>query len=419
MPERLFRGAFLAALAVAALAAGARAGDDDEDGYGDNVDSSRAIINVPEAAPPDEEPGPPLWMELYGEAAKSRHEDGNVSGFSDIKAGKRFKLPLPFAAVLDIYGKARLNRDQADFYWNNQAMAGGGLRFTLLKPVSLTFFADAMTGSYLRTGSSAQSMQGLQNHLFQTNAALDAAAGKYVDLFNNMSNRSPEFDTTLTRQDIIRRWDSVAILLHRTNDSAFGPIVRSLDSLQTEKDNLYQAMDSAALIPSGQVTQFQAGLVFWYGWGQPKSDAGSPWFSFPFRFWGEVYSDLIFQDISRHVMTRSGGDTYADSLVRLDNLIYYMNPDAGILLMDGRAGSAALYATAYVWYDSHSDWWNNLAMAGPGLRWQPFAPVDFVITAEYLWGRYYGRENAEDPNPYDRSFQDLRIGANFWYGLGF
>jgi hypothetical protein len=178
-------------------------------------------------------------------------------------------------------------------------------------------------------------------------------------------------------------------------------------------------MDSAALIPAGNVMEFQAGLVFQKNWGDPVNGESGPWFAFPLRFWGNIYSDCIFQSLRRHVLTRHGGSTFSDSTVRLDNLIFYANPDVGILLMDGRAGSIAAYATGYLWFDTHQDWWNNLWMAGPGLSWQPLPILDFAFKAEYLWGAYYRKARKEDPLPYRKSFSDVRLAANFWYGLGF
>src|SRR6185295_16399064 len=121
--------------------------------------------------------------------------------------------------------------------------------------------------------------------------------------------------------------------------------------------------------------------------------------------------------LERHVRTRHGA-AYEDSAVHIRNIILYANPSAGWLVMEGKAGSVAAFASAYAWFDSHGDWWNNRAMAGPGLRYQPFRQVDLMIKAEYLWGGFYGRERKEDPNPFASSYSDTRITASFWLGLG-
>lgn len=408
------RRAALAALLALSLWSAARAdGDDDEDG--DAVDSSRAIINVPEAAPPDEDPKPPLWMEIYSEGTRSSHEDGNTSGFLDAKVGKRIDLPLP----IDFYAKARIYRDQAGFFWNNLAMAGAGVRVTLKKPVTLSLFAQVMTGSYLRTDPAAADMQGIQSRIDRERTAIDAVQKDYQGLLNDVFVKGFTIkDTTTARAEIARLWDSLDASITQRYDSLGGLDAR-LDSLESSKDSLAQRIDSLALVPYGNALEIEAGLVFQYGWGGPENEPDGPWFSFPFRFWGDLYSDCIFQSLSRHVLARNGGVTYADSLARFDNIIGYANPDVGLLLMEGRGGNVMAYATGYVWFDTHRDWWNNLFMGGPGLRWQPFPAVDFSATVEYLWGRYYGRGRKEDPLPYDRSFSDLRLSANFWYGLGF
>jgi hypothetical protein len=413
------RPSVLAFLICASLWSQASALDDEDES--DDVDSGRVIINVPEAEPPEEDSRPPLWMEVYSEATRSQHEDENTSGFLDAKVGRRIRLPLP----IDFYAKARLYRDQADFFWNNLALAGLGVRVTLPKPVTVSLFAQVMTGSYLRTHSAASDLQGLQTRLDQALLATGSAVDQFQGLVQSVANAGflADFavntsDTSAATRAEIRR------LIKAADSTSFGyldtldRIEANLNALQTSTDSLRGRMDSLGLVPAGTVIEFQAGLVLAYGWGGPQNEPDGPWFSFPFRFWGDLYSDCIFQSLSRHVVARNGGDTYSDSLVRLDNLILYANPDVGLLLMEGRAGNVTAYATAYAWFDTHEDWWNNLFMAGPGLRWQPIPAVDFAVNAEYLWGRYYGRERKEDPLPYDRSFQDFRLTANFWYGLG-
>ncbi len=375
-------------------------------------DQAPAVAGEPTASA---EPPPPLWVELYSEGTHSSHENDNTSGFLDVKLGKRFGQTLPF----DVYLKARAFRDQADFFWNNLAQAGAGFRVTLTKPVTLSFFAQATTGNYFRTGSETQGMQGLQTRIDRERAALNRVQADYQSLGTQVfTEKFTIMDTATTRAEINKLWNSLDTALTNRYQGGLAALDGKIDSLESAKDSLRAAMDSLALIPAGTQTEYQAGLIFQYGWGAPVNDASGPLFAFPWRFWGDVYSDCIYQAQRRHVQTRHGGDAYSDSLVSLDNLIVYANPDVGILLMDGRAGSAAAYVTAYAWFDTHRDWWNNLAMAGPGVRWQPWPALDFLVTAEYLWGRYYGRARAEEPLPYARAFSDVRIGANFWYGVG-
>ncbi|MDB5103753.1 MAG: hypothetical protein JWP91_1442 [Fibrobacteres bacterium] len=358
----------------------------------------------------------PLWMDSYGEGVFSRHDDRNLSGFTEFKVGKRFKTRLP----MDLYLKTRLYRDQRDFYWNNRADAGAGARVSLLKKVSLTLFGEVVAGQYLRLSSGALGFGGLQGRIEGNRAAIDAAQSEYQAMYKEIFQAHLLDDPKINRETIAH--------LDTTGNIHLQNLVRlnaRLDSLETSKDSMSQAMDSIGLVPAGAVTEYRAGLVFWHAWGQdeaegegPAEGSARPRFRFPLRFWGEAYSDWIFSSLSRHVRSRGGGEAYRDSVARFRNLIFYANPDVGMMLMEGLAGSVSAYGTAYVWFDTHKDWWNNLAMAGPGLRYKPLGALDLVFKAEYLWGRYYGRERKEDPNPYARNLRDVRLTGSFWYGLG-
>ncbi|GEM_PF-2701504 len=388
-------------------------------GTGDSADSGPvAPESVAEADgksdADDEAADHPLWMDAYSEGVFSRHDDGNLSGFSEFKVGKRFPSRFP----VDLYLKTRLYRDQRDFYWNNRVDAGAGARVSLLKKVSLTVFGEVVGGQYLRLSSGVMGFGGLQGRIDGNRAALDAAQKEFQAMYKEIFQADLLNDNDINRQTIAH--------LDTTGNIHLQSLARlnaRLDSLETSKDSLNQVMDSLGLIPAGPVVEYRAGLVFWHAWGQDvEGDGGGgaaeQAFRFPFRFWGEIYSDWIFSSLSRHVRTRGEGDAYRDSLAQFRNLIFYANPDVGMMLMEGRAGSVSAYGTAYVWFDTHKDWWNNLAMMGPGLRYKPLAALDLVFKAEYLWGRYYGRERKEDPNPYARDLQDVRLTGNFWYGLG-
>lgn len=384
---------------------------DEVDSIVAEADSAARAVLAENADGGDGEAAAPaaLWLETYGEGVFSRHEDHNLAGFADWKVGKR--IPGPIQA--DVYAKVRLYRDQRDFFWNNRADGGLGIRIALLRKVSLTAFAEATWGHYLSLASGAVPMNRLQARIESNRTAIDDAQkdfqAMYKAVFNANILEDPAFDReTLKRLDTLGNVQSAALV--RLN--------AKLDTLETAKDSLGQVMDSLALIPAGSVVEYKAGLVFWQGWGGPQETPPASWFAFPFRPWGDVYADCIASALDRHVLSRQIGGEYADSVAHIRNIILYANPALGWMVLDGRAGSVAAYATVYTWFDTHRDWWNNLAMGGGGMRYQPFREIDLSIKAEYLLGRYYGRERKSDPNPYARAFADTRVTASFWHGLG-
>lgn len=378
---------------------------------GDDTAGAEIAAAEDEEEDAGEESLPPLWMDTYGEGVYSRHDHRNLSGFTEFKLGKRVNLGIP----TDFYLKTRLYRDQRDFFWNNRADVGLGARIPLLKKVSLQLFGEVIGGQYLRLSSGTMGFEGLQARIDKNRSEIDRAQGEFQAMYKEIFDANMVNDPAENRKTLIR--------LENSGDTHFKTLIamdEHLNSLETSRDSLASVMDSLALIPAGSLREYRAGLIFWYGWGQDAAerDGPRPRVSFPARLWGEVYSDWIFSSLGRHVRTRGEGDVYRDSVARFNNLIFYANPAAGMMVMEGIAGSLAAYATGYVWFDTHKDWWNNLAMAGPGLRYKPLPMLDLVFKAEYLFGRYYGRERAEDPNPYDPNVQDLRITGSFWYGMG-
>jgi hypothetical protein len=365
----------------------------------------------------DADPAPPLWMETYTEGVFSRHDDRNLSGFSDFKIGKRFPLKTP----VDPYLKTRLYRDQRDYFWNNRVDAGVGVRISLLKKVSLIAFGEIIGGQYLRLSSGALGFEGMQGRIDGNRMAIDQAQKQFQAMYKDIFQAALLGDDALNRE-VIARLDTTGNI----HLASLARLDAHLDSLETAKDSLQQVMDSVGLVPAGGLIEYRAGLVFWHGWGQEapadggEDPLGGPGarIRFPLRFWGEVYSEWIFSSLGRHVRTRGNGTAYRDSVARFRNLIFYANPNVGVMVMEGLTGSLSAYGAAYVWFDTHKDWWNNLALVGPGLRYKPLGMLDLAFKAEYLWGRYYGRERKEDPNPYARNVRDVRITGSFWYGLG-
>jgi hypothetical protein len=425
------RSAAMAAFALAWLSLAlpdlraAEAAPGDSAGAADSADAAGAAAvdaGAEEAASADSEadeeedaePAPPLWMETYTEGVFSRHDDRNLAGFSDFKIGKRFPIRKP----VDLYLKTRLYRDQRDYFWNNRVDAGVGVRVSLLKKVSLTAFGEIVGGQYLRLASGALGFEGMQGRIDGNRTAIDQAQKQFQAMYKDIFQAALLGDDALNRE-VIARLDTTG----NVHLASLARLDAHLDSLETAKDSLQQAMDSVGLVPAGGLIEYRAGLVFWHGWGQeaPADGGGDPLGArvrFPLRFWGEIYSEWIFSSLGRHVRTRGDGTAYRDSVARFRNLIFYANPNVGVMVMEGLAGSLSAYGAAYVWFDTHKDWWNNLALMGPGLRYKPLGMLDLAFKAEYLMGRYYGRERREDPNPYARNVSDIRITGSFWHGLG-
>jgi hypothetical protein len=380
---------------------------EDTDSILAEADSAAEAALAESAGMESEEAKPPLWLETYSEGVYSRQEDDNLAGFADWKVGKR--LPGPLRA--DVYAKIRLYRDQRDFYWNNRADGGFGLRLPILRKLFLTAFAEATWGHYLSLASSVKPAERLQGLIEGNRAAIETAREQAQGVYGSVLLANQLKDRQLDRETL-QKLDTLA---GRLLDSLDG----QLDKLETTRDSLYDVMDALGLVPAGEVTEYKAGLVFWQGWGGPESEAapGAPWFAFPFRPWGDIYADCIASSLERHVRTRHGNE-YADSTVVIRNIILYANTSLGWVVLDGKAGGLAAFASAYAWFDTRGDWWSNRAMGGLGLRYQPFRVLDFALKAEYLAGGYFGRERKEDPNPYGGAFTDTRITASFWHGLG-
>lgn len=353
----------------------------------------------------------PLWMDTYGESVYSEHEAQNLAGFSEFKIGKRIPIGMP----IDLYAKMRIYRDKQNYYWNNRADGGLGARIPLLKKLSLSLFGEIVSGQYLHLSTGTLTLDHLQGRIEQNRGVIDAAQKEFQAMYQEIFKANLLDDNTFNRQTL-RNLDTAGSVHLKT----LVKLNAQLDSLETAKDSLVQVMDSVALVPAGSILEYRGGLLFWYGWGTTSEEEkkNGPWISFPFRFWGDIYSDCIFSSMSRHVLTRGGGVNYHDSLAIFRNLIYYANPNVGLMIAEGKIGSIAAYAAAYVTFDSHKDWWNNVALIGPGIRYVPFQHLDFILKGEYLAGRYYGRQRKDELLPYPRYFRDLRVTASCWYGLG-
>lgn len=178
-------------------------------------------------------------------------------------------------------------------------------------------------------------------------------------------------------------------------------------------------VDGAPAVPTGFFTEMRAGLKQRFAWGQVAEDiyAEPPLFSFPWRSWGLLRSDLLVTALNRLEAHRTGPDILHHRAY-YDNVAASLHPDIGVLVMEGQAGDLAAYATGQVRINTLGDWWDDLAMAGPGLAYQPLHGVDLWLKAEYLTGTYLWNGRKSDPRPYPRKIGDLRIFLDLKYELG-
>ena len=224
-------------------AGGAEAGAAVAEGDAQEAASAGSEAEGSESEDADEaEPAPPLWMETYAEGVFSRHDDRNLSGFSDFKIGKRFPAKTP----VDLYLKTRLYRDQRDFFWNNRVDAGAGARVSLLKKVSLTVFGEILGGQYLRLSSGAVDFQGMQSRIDENRAAIDQAQKQFQAMYKDIFQAALLGDDALNRQ-VIARLDTTG----NTHLATLARLDEHLTSLETARDSLQQVMDSVGLIPAG------------------------------------------------------------------------------------------------------------------------------------------------------------------------
>ncbi|MFO7888991.1 MAG: hypothetical protein R6V04_01490 [bacterium] len=139
----------------------------------------------------------------------------------------------------------------------------------------------------------------------------------------------------------------------------------------------------------------RGGLLFWYGWDNyfPYTSL----FSFPKKFWGEIYSEMSYYKNQRK------------------NVIGYWHIKSGFHVVQFWKSCVDVYGVSYLMKDINKDFWNNKAEIGPAIRIKPVSGLDLQFFMEYLFGTYYGIEG-RDPNPYPQQYTDRRVGLIFWIG---
>jgi hypothetical protein len=172
-------------------------------------------------------------------------------------------------------------------------------------------------------------------------------------------------------------------------------------------------------IASGFFVEGRAGLTADYTWGRLGESiyAEPPWFSFPFRFWGEGRSSLLYSNLNRREYTPWMMDG-SSHINQYQGFTAIFHPDAGVLIMEGLAGNLAAYCTMQVRLNTLGDWWNDLATIGPGFSYQPLQSIDLFLKVEYLTGQYFWKGRPGAYRPYEKGIHDLRINLDLKYALG-
>lgn len=99
-----------------------------------------------------------------------------------------------------------------------------------------------------------------------------------------------------------------------------------------------------------------------------------------------------------------------------DNYISDLTIRQGIRASKIRGNPVEVYLKARLLYDLNSDFWNNVAEAGVGVRYRPFDRYGLVLFGEAIEGWYTGRE-AEDEIPEDH-YANFVGGLAFWQWWG-
>ena len=144
----------------------------------------------------------------------------------------------------------------------------------------------------------------------------------------------------------------------------------------------------------GAYYDVQSGAAFWRWWGPALWQIEGAKVYLPFTGWRELYADAIYYDHASQ------------------NFIATLEYKEGL----GQASMGPVGLDAYVAVeasaDTRGDEWYNYVHVGPGIRLTPFPDVDFKISFEYLWSRYY-RGGYEEVAA---SSSSLVITAAFWHG---
>jgi hypothetical protein len=353
--------------------------------------SGKAIDTSAQFEGQPEQSFPPLWIETYSEGGNLPSEDNNLSGTLDLKIGKRFRWKKP----VDIYSKFSVAVDRDHYFWNNRNDIGIGSRIHLISGhASLLFLAEGSVGRFVPD---------------------DRITLKFNETSDKLERATRDLDRVIYRLEQDAMAAELDLLKRDSLQRHINQLKASEEVFQSSIDSLTLIADSLKAIPMELVKDVRAGFVFWKGWGEEGSEGDR---LFPFRFWGDLYGEVIFLYTQRRIQTRDNKGEYVKSWNRYINTICSISPKIGLVLMDGVVGSVVGYGKVNSLIDIRGDWYNNLGSFSAGLRYKPFSEIDLSVFGEYNNGLYWGRQYKDDVNPNKQFFSDFRYGFTFWYGLG-
>jgi hypothetical protein len=189
------------------------------------------------------------------------------------------------------------------------------------------------------------------------------------------------------------------------------------DAQNTLDESAFNRLDSLMAIPEGNVNELRSGMIFWTGWGNER-DAATPRFSCPWRFWGDIYAEAIGLGLRRDVFTRTNDTAYARTREQYDNGFLTAAPKIGMVVAENLWGACVVYIGAHVAKDLDNEQWANWVAIAPGITWRMSGLAALNIKAELLRGRYFSSDTSVETDRYHSPITEVRINADFWYGLG-
>lgn len=89
-----------------------------------------------------------LWGEFYNESTSYMSNEGNLIAYSHVRNGIRFQLLKPLS--IETYLIFRYGRDLHRDFWNNRLESGLGVRLKYAKKIFLAYYAETISGRYLK-----------------------------------------------------------------------------------------------------------------------------------------------------------------------------------------------------------------------------------------------------------------------------
>lgn len=178
--------------------------------------------------------------------------------------------------------------------------------------------------------------------------------------------------------------DNTAVLSLGVQSRPFGPAA----VVYAEAGTAFSLLDNPQ--HGRAIPDYRTGISWFKPWGSGLAEAVRET-SRRTALFGEAYSDLAYY-------SRYG-----------QNVIGYLQIKEGLTLSRKHVLPMQVFAAVNLIKDSQSDFYNNVAELGPGLRLAPLKRLPMVqIQAQYLRG-YYMTQGHRTRNPYGPNYNDYRL----------